>query len=434
MKRIKRVLGCSALLCAIISLGTGRSIGSGWDTAFHSSFMNNVGNYFYNEGVYCITTLGSEVYIGTQSLNGGGAVWRYKESDGSWAELANVNGGVRSLSAAEDDNGTKWLCVGGEFTEITYGMQYSDANNVALLNLTSGWISKMQGWWQVEYGTDGPVYAVKTLPWYGGFSGAGVKVLVGGMFANAGPVSSKSIALWSQLGFGGWTGFAGGLDDDGIDGMPKVHGIEAVTTESGFGETAFSGIWITGALRKESGTNKTIHIAKLTGSTNSWTYLGRGFQTITLDTQTCTYTPSTYSSFYGRAICQAGTNVYFGGFSRGHQTIDGTVYFVPLGEECGCSGCPSGYSGLVKLGGSSTLFEPSCELKQVEALAGKGGDVYASGVLWEDEDTVYFARYSEGGWTEIPCPSGLEYNYATAAASTAAHVYFVRGYCWRYTP
>lgn len=443
MKNINRK--CSKVLVQFMIAGMIAMSASGavWDDDFHTSFMNSVGNDLGNEGVSCITTFGTEVYLGSHAINGTGRIWRYKESDGSWLELATVSGGtndqycgVQALSAAQDTiSGDVWLFVGGDFTGVTFGSASSSANNVVALNLTQGSITQMGA------GTSGPVWTLKAISWWDHEEDpGGVRVLVGGKFTTAGGsrnmVISKSIALWRQDSSPAWLGFSGGLLDDGATDLPKVYGVEAKTSLDSHGTTRFDGIWLTGALRRGVGSNTNVHIAKLTGSFNTWTYIGRAFQQVAVDTETCAYSASIYPSFFGTDICLAGTNVYFGGFSRGHQRADGAVLFCSTGEECGCSACPGGYSGLVTVGTSSTSIAADCCVSEVKALTAKGNDVYASGPLWYDESlgNVYFGKLSDEVWTAIPQPAYWE-GAANAAASTSNYVYFATYiHCGRYSP
>jgi len=439
---MKKDIACMLAQCAIVSVSTLTAIGAGWDNAFHTSFMDSIGNYFEYESVACVTTLGTEVYIGSQDpVYHSGRVWRYKESDGTWQELASVSGsGVYALSAVQDYAGLKYLFVGGSFDNVYYGAQSSPAHNVVALSLTSGTISKLGS--DTVYGTDGPVYALKALPWWD-FDGLeslypGVRVLVGGMFTTAGSVNSKSIAMWQQGTFvaSQWIGFSGGLGDDGAGSLPKVYGVEAQTKLGHDGETRFNGIWMTGALRRNIRPNIAIHIAKLAASDGSaWTYLGQAFQQVSLDEASCTYSVSIYPSFFGKAICQAGTTVYFGGFSRGHIRSDGNVLVCTYSDPGSTCGFYLGNSGLISVGTWSTSVAVDCALGQVNALASKGTDVYASGLLWQTDlgQTVWFARRSTGSWAALPPPADHN-GSVTSAASTTNYVYFAGPYCWRYDP
>ena len=441
MKTITSYLSIS--LTALLLLMCRTSGAADWDDGFSDSFMENVAEGFVGgEIVTCVATLGTDVYVGVQEASGGtGRVWRYKESDGSWAEIAYVGSGtntlrwgVLALSAVEDDDGTKYLCVGGDFRDITYGAASTNVYNVAILNLTSGTISRLQAFGASTYGTDGTVYALKALPWVGGFLGTGIKVLVGGEFANAGSVSSQSIALWSDFSLDSWSGFSGGFTDDGVSDRGIVYAIEATTTES-FGNTAFDNVWLTGSFRRAFGATNMLNIAKLSGSGNTWTYLGEGFQGIGIVPGTCDLATFVYLPLFGQSIARVGSTVYIGGAGTAHVKAEGTLFYCPV--ECqGCPTCPGAQTGLMSLGTSSALISPTCEIFSVRALATKGSDLYASGSLWTDEnlDPVYFGKLSSGVWTAIPKPSGIIGNFAVAAASTSSHVYFVSDYCWRYTP
>src|SRR5882672_1585553 len=69
------------------------------------------------------------------------------------------------------------------------------------------------------------------MDFYFGSLYRGIRCGVGGKFTAAGPVSSKSIALWQQgvVVNPQSSSFSGGLTDDGVSNLPKVYGIQATT-------------------------------------------------------------------------------------------------------------------------------------------------------------------------------------------------------------
>lgn len=393
------------------------------------------------EKINAITTLGTDVYLGTSA----GGLWRYKETDSSWVRVAYTGAGdpIYALSAVQDGNGIKWLFVGGSFGSIIFGAQSSAAHNVVGLNLNSGAISKLGN--STVYGTDGPVHALKAVPWldynpqyppqlYG------VRCLVGGNFSSVAGISvCKSIAQWSQglYTYGGWNGFSDGLDRDGSF-ISIVRGLEGTTTNAliyspyyGYKlRTDWDGIWMVGALRRNVGSGTSQNIAKVAGSGSTWVHLGRGYLKAGCNP---IFGIAEYPSMFGKTVCVAGTNIYFGGFASGHFRADGYSLY--------CGSCdpddPLGYMSLLTVENKSTSIAGSC-LRNVEALAAKGNDVYAAGNLWLDSvgDEVMFGKLSGGAWTPIPTPTdhSLFSNDATSAATTANYVYFAGTYCWRWTP
>jgi hypothetical protein len=291
---------------------------------------------------------------------------------------------VYALSAVQDANGIKYLCVGGYFGFFNYGGQNYSAHNIVLINLNSGTVSKMQVYGGSAYGTDGPVYAIKGVQWYNGFIGAGVRLVVGGYFGSP----SRSIAVWSQqAAYSSWYGFDGGLNNDGS----TVYGLEATTTNDISGQTAFQGIWMTGMLSRTINTNIALNIAKLSGSTTSWTCLGRAFQHGAPDAN-CTWTLETYTGYIGHTVCRVGTNIYFGGWADGHQKADGSLL------SCfDCAPCSGGcYPGVIRVGTNSVAIDKDCLVADPYALVAFGNDMYATGMIWYDYNQyqeVWFAKY-----------------------------------------
>lgn len=229
----------------------------------------------------------------------------------------------------------------------------------------------------------------------------------------------------------GWSGFAGGIDDNGIapGTTPKVYAVDAMTEIDEEGDTQFVGIWVTGAFRKALTAGTARNILKLTSSKTRWSYIGQGFQQFSY-TAPCVWTPFAYQPFYGTTIARAGSTVYFGGFSQGHVRADGVA--LSTGSGCGCSFCPA-VSGLINVGTASTMIDVNCPIGYVGALVARGNDLYAWGDLWIDQnfEQVHLGKLSAGVWTAILEPIGFCPN---TAANSDAFVYFGGPYCWRYSP
>jgi hypothetical protein len=405
-----------------------------WDGDFHTSYLNNAD--LIAAGIMrCVTTYGTEVYLGSSTS---GQIWRYKETDRSWQKIGEVQNGlheVHALSVATQGS-DKYLFVGGDFTAVTNELSAQSANNaynVVALNLTSGTISKL-GTATVN-GTDARVNTLKAVQWYDYSSPylyPGIRCLVGGYFTNAGSVTSKGIALWQQgtAISPQWSGFSGGVTDHGDGNQPpQVYGIEATTTTGYNGRTEWDGIWLTGGFSRAIGGNTCLNIAKLTGQLGgsaNWTYIGRAFQSVTNDNQTpCS---SFVAGFYQDAtsVCRAGTTIYFGGNGRGHQKADGTQLICVT-----CDGnVGSGYASFASVGTSSTSISDSCSVGPIQAMAAKGGDVYAAGT--GVGAGTGFGKFSAGVWTSIDNPGDA--SSILGAASTSTNVYFVGESCWRYVP
>lgn len=430
-KRVRSIcdlLNRSLLLCGAITTG----IAGSWDSSFETSYQNNV-LLGIGEGARAVTVIGGEVYVGTFSSSysgGSGHLFRYTESTGVWEELATFEGsidggyetGVLDLSAGTEPNGAKSLFVGGNFTMVTYGTNISQARCIVNLDIsspTSRNINKMGT--STVYGTDGPVYALKAQPWYdysGGSLHSGIRCVVGGIFTNAGSVTSKSIALWQQgtAVFSGWSGLSGGLVNDGVSGPPKVYGVEASTFNGYYGETLWADIWLTGAFTKNVGTNTAVHAARLVGSygAQTWNYLGQIFQRTNYSGGV-----EVYPSFFGQSIGRVGNTVYYGGYGSAHLTSGNTII------SCGTHGLVS------SLGNNISAH---CNIIYVVAMAAKGSDLYAAGTLWYDNfgNAVRYGRLSAGVWTAL---SGAPASFATDAAASSTKVYFVTPVSGhRYTP
>jgi len=324
------------------------------------------------ESAHCVTSIGTDVYLGTvwteSGGSGAGRLLHYNQSAGTWEELGSFTGGsytssqgVYALSAAEQSGGTRYLFVGGNFTNVTYGTNSSAGSNVVALNITgtSRSISKLGT--STVYGTSDFVFSLKALPWlepYGQYLSPGMRCLVGGKFTTAGSVASKGIALWSQGLSSGWSGFSGGFNGDGYGDVPKVYGIEAMTGSGSSGDTAFNGIWLTGAFQRISGGITNMHAVKLSGSTGStWVNLGKLYGRLNSDGTDV----EPYGSFYGTSIALISSTVYFGGMCTYHRNSSGTI----LGD---------GLSDLsfVSLPTSSSLITAYTSIVQINAMAKKG--------------------------------------------------------------
>src|SRR5690348_16297326 len=99
MKNIKQTIVHVLAQSVILGMWTGSVFAAGWDEDFHTSFMNNIGNYLGDNRISCVATLGTEVYIGSVNAFGPPCyVWRYKETDHTWALVASFDGAIYSLS------------------------------------------------------------------------------------------------------------------------------------------------------------------------------------------------------------------------------------------------------------------------------------------------------------------------------------------------
>jgi hypothetical protein len=258
------------------------------------------------------------------------------------------------------------------------------------------------------------------VPWQELYSGSlypGSRCLVGGVFTNAGSVSSKSIAEWKTSSVAtGWSGFSGGFTDDCFGYGPKVHGLEATTSSGQSGETIWSEIWVTGTFTRSVGLNTATHIARI-ASGSTWNYIGKGFQAWNGSGTDAIC----YGSYYGMAVCRVGSTVYFGGVGPIHKNASGTIL------DC----APQTVSMLTLTTGSNAISQPcGTELRSIYTFAAKGSDLYASGNLW---GTYRFGKLTSGSWSSLA--SGGPNGPAVSATATSSYVYFATdGSLYRYSP
>jgi cysteine-rich repeat protein len=356
-----------------------------WDGSSWSALGLGVGTGGANENVSGIAVSGSDVYVGGQFSEAGGATARHiaKWDGSSWSSMGGGVGGgsaegVLTVAVSGSD-----VYVGGYFRTLTGGV--------------ADYIAKWDGssWSPLGSGTNSSVNALAVN---------GGDLYAGGQFTEAGGVFANNVAKWDGSS---WSALGGGVASSSCCAVAPVEALAV----SG------SDLYMVGSL---SG-----GISKWDGS--SWSGQGSGLSDIE----------------YGRAVAVSGGNVYAGGSfltaggnsARYLAAWDGSAWaslgetsglgvrgtrvsaFALMGSDVIVAGAFTEVGGVAlnniarwdgtnwsALGSGLTRF--TSPARGVQALLVVGSDLYAGGAFREADGKTarLIARWDGSNW--FPVGSG----------------------------